>query len=339
MDDDTAAAPRCPGLPRGLARHGGRLAWRDSAGRIGPCLEQLEPVRRNPHPPRLRTACPTARSPGAWRRHWAPSRPGSGAVWPPCGSASDEHEPARRHAPRHPPAGRRIRAGHAPGRPPAGGPGPSQARPAAAGRRAGLGGAPAAPHRPGRAGGAVAPAVGPHRAQPRCAGHAGTPTRPSAGTAPPRVALGQPRALRRGLTAGGFALATVLAAVLVGRLAEPAPETRFMVVLVAPDDKAPGWVVQAGASGARQVELIPPRRRRGAARQGPAVLDQGRRLGRAGVPGPRHAGQDPAGAGGQAAGGAARPALRADPEDTRSGSPTGRPTGPVRYIGRAVKVM
>lgn len=64
-------------------------------------------------------------------------------------------------------------------------------------------------------------------------------------------------ALWRGLTAGGFALATVLAAVLVGRLAEPAPETRFMVVLVAPDDKAPGWVVQAGASGARQVELIP----------------------------------------------------------------------------------
>jgi anti-sigma-K factor RskA len=25
--------------------------------------------------------------------------------------------------------------------------------------------------------------------------------------------------------------------------------------------------------------------------------------------------------------------------EPRSGSPTGRPTGPVRYIGRAVKVM
>ena len=80
-------------------------------------------------------------------------------------------------------------------------------------------------------------------------------------TAPRRV--GQPKpwwrdwnnlALWRGLTAGGFATAALLAALLLTRLVEP-PVTRFMVVLVAPDDKAPGWVVQAGAS--RQIELIP----------------------------------------------------------------------------------
>jgi anti-sigma-K factor RskA len=145
-------------------------------------------------------------------------------------------------------------------------------------------------------------------------------------------------ALWRGLTAGGFALATVLAAVLVGRLAEPAPETRFMVVLVAPDDKAPGWVVQAGASGARQVELIPL----GAVEVPPdKALQFWTKADGWGAPvslglvTPGKTLRVPAGS---------LPAVQPDQLfeltlEPRSGSPTGRPTGPVRYIGRAVKVM
>lgn len=145
-------------------------------------------------------------------------------------------------------------------------------------------------------------------------------------------------ALWRGLTAGGFAIATLLAAVLVGRLAEPPAEARFMVVLVAPDDKAPGWVVQAGASGARQVELIPlgavevPRDKalqfwtKAEGWSAPVSL---------GLVTPGQTLRVPAGS---------LPAVQPDQLfeltlEPRSGSPTGRPTGPVRYIGRAVKVM
>ena len=130
----------------------------------------------------------------------------------------------------------------------------------------------------------------------------------------------------------------LLAAVLVGRLAEPAPETRFMVVLVAPDDKAPGWVVQAGASGARQVELIPL----GAVEVPPdKALQFWTKADGWGAPvslglvTPGKTLRVPAGR---------LPAVQPDQLfeltlEPRSGSPTGRPTGPVRYIGRAVKVM
>ena len=145
-------------------------------------------------------------------------------------------------------------------------------------------------------------------------------------------------ALWRGLTAGGFAIATLLAAVLVGRLAEPPAEARFMVVLVAPDDKAPGWVVQAGASGARQVELIPL----GAVEVPPdKALQFWTKADGWGAPvslglvTPGKTLRVPAGR---------LPAVQPDQLfeltlEPRSGSPTGRPTGPVRYIGRAVKVM
>ena len=117
-----------------------------------------------------------------------------------------------------------------------------------------------------------------------------------------------------------------------------AGEARFMVVLVAPDDKAPGWVVQAGASGARQVELIPlgavevPRDKalqfwtKAEGWSAPVSL---------GLVTPGQTLRVPAGG---------LPAVQPDQLfeltlEPRSGSPTGRPTGPVRYIGRAVKVM
>lgn len=61
--------------------------------------------------------------------------------------------------------------------------------------------------------------------------------------------------LWRGLAGGGFAAAAVLAAVIVtrsGALPNAAPQ--YLVVLVAAQDKAPGWVVQA--SGPTQLSLI-----------------------------------------------------------------------------------
>ena len=143
-------------------------------------------------------------------------------------------------------------------------------------------------------------------------------------------------ALWRGLTAGGFAIATLLAAVLVGRLAEPPAEARFMVVLVAPDDKAPGWVVQAGAS--RQIELIPlgavdvPADK---ALQFWTKADNWSAPVSLGLVKPGQSLKVPAGQ---------LPALQPNQLfeltlEPRSGSPTGRPTGPIRYIGRAVQVL
>lgn len=64
--------------------------------------------------------------------------------------------------------------------------------------------------------------------------------------------------LWRGLAGGGFAAAAVLAAVIVTRSgALPNAPPQYLVVLgvlVAPQDKAPGWVVQA--SGPTQLSLI-----------------------------------------------------------------------------------
>ncbi len=142
--------------------------------------------------------------------------------------------------------------------------------------------------------------------------------------------------LWRGLAAGGFATAAVLAGMLVMREMAPPPTTRFMVVLVAPDDKAPGWVVQAGTSS--RIELIPlgsvevPADKalqfwtKADGWSGPVSLGlvtPGQRL------------EVPAGK---------LPALQPNQLfeltlEPRTGSPTGKPTGPIRYIGRAVKVM
>lgn len=142
--------------------------------------------------------------------------------------------------------------------------------------------------------------------------------------------------LWRGLSAGGLATAAILAAVLVGRIMDPPPATRFMVVLVAPDDKAPGWVVQASAS--RQIELIP--------------------LGAVEVPADKalqfwtkaEGWSGPVSLGLVTPGQSMKvpvdklPAMQSNQLfeltlEPRTGSPTGKPTGPIRYIGRAVQVM
>jgi anti-sigma-K factor RskA len=142
--------------------------------------------------------------------------------------------------------------------------------------------------------------------------------------------------LWRGLSAGGLATAAILAAVLVGRIMDPPPATRFMVVLVAPDDKAPGWVVQTSAS--RQIELIP--------------------LGAVEVPADKalqfwtkaEGWSGPVSLGLVTPGQSMKvpvdklPAMQSNQLfeltlEPRTGSPTGKPTGPIRYIGRAVQVM
>lgn len=139
--------------------------------------------------------------------------------------------------------------------------------------------------------------------------------------------------LWRGLTAGGFATAAVLTFVLLTQ--QPA-DTRFVVVLAAPQDQSPGWVVQASTN--RQLKLIPLQ-----ALEVPAdkslqfwtKLDS--------WSGPKSLGLVKPG---QALNVALDqlPPLEANQLfeitlEPYNGSPLNRPTGPVLHIGRAVKVM
>ncbi|MBH1965864.1 MAG: anti-sigma factor [Comamonadaceae bacterium] len=61
--------------------------------------------------------------------------------------------------------------------------------------------------------------------------------------------------LWRGLAGGGFTAAAVLAAVLLVQQATPQPAARYFVVLAAPQNQAPGWLVQAQAAG--KLRLVP----------------------------------------------------------------------------------
>ncbi len=168
-------------------------------------------------------------------------------------------------------------------------------------------------------------------------------------SAPPvRRAASQPQAgwwdslrLWRGLAGSGFAMAAVLAAVLVTRAFSPSVP-QYMVVLVAPQDKSPGWVVQTGnrpAGGAsEQLSLIPlgntpvPEGRslqfwtKGNSWRGPVSL---------GLVAPGRAVRVPI---------AQLPPLENDQLfeltlEPANGSPIDRPTGPIQFIGRAVKVL
>ena len=117
----------------------------------------------------------------------------------------------------------------------------------------------------------------------------------------------------------------------------PLPSPQYMVVLVAPQDKAPGWVIQTSSS--RQLSLVPlgtfevpPQKTlqfwtkadqwRGPVSLG-LVKQQGQTLR---IPidklPPLEANQ--------------LFELTLEPEN---GSPIDRPTGPIQFIGRAVKVM
>lgn len=141
--------------------------------------------------------------------------------------------------------------------------------------------------------------------------------------------------LWRGLAAGGFATAALLLAVMVTRDATP-PATQYVVVLVAPQDKAPGWVIQTNS--ARQLNLVPlgtmvvpPQKSlqfwtkadqwRGPVSLGLVKQGQTLRIPIDKLP-PLEPNQ--------------LFELTLEPEN---GSPIDRPTGPIQYIGRAVKVM
>jgi anti-sigma-K factor RskA len=142
--------------------------------------------------------------------------------------------------------------------------------------------------------------------------------------------------LWRGLAAGGFATAALLLAVVVTRVAAP-PATQYMVVLVAPENKSPGWVIQANSS--RQLNLVPlgtfevpPQKTlqfwtkadqwRGPVSLG-LVKQQGQTLR---IPIDKLPPLEPN----------QLFELTLEPEN---GSPIDRPTGPIQFIGRAVKVM
>ena len=142
--------------------------------------------------------------------------------------------------------------------------------------------------------------------------------------------------LWRGLAGGGFAAAAVLAAVLVTRMGALPGAPQYMVVLVAPQDKAPGWVIQA--SSPRQLSLIPlgqavvPVEKslqfwtKGDSWSGPVSL---------GLVKPGQTVQIPLDK---------LPPLQPNQLfeltlEPVNGSPTNRPTGPIQFIGRAVKVL
>ncbi len=145
--------------------------------------------------------------------------------------------------------------------------------------------------------------------------------------------------LWRGLAGTGFAAAAVMAAVLVTRIGvSPVAAPQYMVVLVAPQDKAPGWVIQANAATPRQLSLIPlgetqvPAEKslqfwtKGDSWSGPVSL---------GLVKPGQTIQIPLDK---------LPPLQPNQLfeltlEPVNGSPTNKPTGPIQFIGRAVKVI
>lgn len=140
--------------------------------------------------------------------------------------------------------------------------------------------------------------------------------------------------LWRGVSAVGLAASVVMAAVLLMRVVVP-PAPQYLVVLVAPQDKAPGWVVQA--SNSREVQLIPL-----AVAQVPAdkALEFWTKA---------DGWQGPVSLGLVEPGQTLRvpldklPPLQANQLfeltlENSGGSTIGKPTGPVQFIGRAVKL-
>lgn len=138
----------------------------------------------------------------------------------------------------------------------------------------------------------------------------------------------------RWATAAGLAASVLLAVMLVRE--PPTATPTYLVVLVAPQDKSPGWVVQA--SNPQSVQLIP--------------------LGMAEVPADKalEFWTKADGWSGPVSLGLIRPGQAVEvPLDrlpplennqlfeltleNASGSATGKPTGPIQFIGRAVKVL
>lgn len=144
--------------------------------------------------------------------------------------------------------------------------------------------------------------------------------------------------LRRWQAVGGLAMAAslLLAALLVLRLPLESPQaTRYLALLQAPDDKSTGWVVEVTADKVRLVPVGPT-----------SEVPTGRAL---------QFWTKPEGAAGPTSLGLVRPGvvtelpiarlpavapqtlfeLTLEPE---AGSPLNRPTGPILYVGRSVRL-
>ena len=140
----------------------------------------------------------------------------------------------------------------------------------------------------------------------------------------------------RSLALSGLTGALVLASAMFMGVLSPHTPPKYMVVLVAPQEKTPGWVIQASSD--QQVQLIP---------LGAFELPEDKALQfwtkADGWKGPVSLGLVKPGQTIQVPLNQLPPLqnnqlfeLTLEPS---SGSPIGRPTGPVQFIGRAVKVI
>lgn len=143
--------------------------------------------------------------------------------------------------------------------------------------------------------------------------------------------------LWRGLAGVGFAAAALMATVLAWRMQQDLVPPQYVVVLVAPQDKSPGWMVQATGPQSR-ISLIP---------LGTVTIPPGKSLQfwtkADGWDGPVSLGLVTPGQALQVTMDRLPPLehnqlfeLTLEPPD---GSPLDRPTGPIQFIGRAVKVL
>ncbi len=143
-------------------------------------------------------------------------------------------------------------------------------------------------------------------------------------------------ALWRGFAAAGMAATLVLGVVLLTRL-PPAPSPTWLVVLATPQDLSPGWVVQA-SNQTREIELIP---------LGVTELPPDKALQ---LWTKAEGWQAPVSLGLVKPGEPIRIRLDDLPPlqpnqlfeltlEQPTGSPTGLPTGPIQFIGRAAKVI
>lgn len=137
----------------------------------------------------------------------------------------------------------------------------------------------------------------------------------------------------RALAATGFAAAAVMA--VVPRLDAPVAAPRYMVVLAAPNSMAPGWIVQVNDAG--RLKLVP-------LGSGALAPDKSLQLWTKADDwkGPVSLGLVEPGKTADVSL-AKLPPLQANQLfeitlEPKSGSPIGRPTGPILYIGRAVRM-
>lgn len=157
---------------------------------------------------------------------------------------------------------------------------------------------------------------------------------------PVRADRGRPRwwealPVWRGFALGASACAVVLAVLLGRQILQPPPTPRYVVVLAEPRDKTPGWLIQASTT--RKITLIPlgaqaapPDRAlqfwtKADDWTGPVSLGLVQPGQRVEIPFDK------------------LPALQPNQLfeitlEPATGSPIGRPTGPILYIGRALKV-